>query len=94
MCWDDPERAASGAASAHMPPVVNVSLPTVSFLIRWVSVSETSQLQAMAQNESGLVGESSGWKLIDLECVTGSDQLTGGSSPPDLPGKGGGLISP
>jgi hypothetical protein len=64
---------------------------------RWVSVSETGYLQAMAQVENGGVsGMSSGWKYMPLECVIGSNELTGGQSGLDIPERGGpgGLISP
>lgn len=63
---------------------------------RWVSVSETSQLQAMALVENGgIPGLNSGWESLPLECVTGSDQLTD-DLPSDVPvrvGRGG-LVAP
>lgn len=64
---------------------------------RWVSVSRTSLLQAMAEVVNpGSAGPSTPWKQLSLECVTGSNRLTGGESPTDVPVRGGqgGLISP
>lgn len=61
---------------------------------RWVSVSETSLLQAMAQSENGgIVGMNSGWHQLQLACDTGTDDFADRDPPPDLPGKGGGFTS-
>jgi hypothetical protein len=61
---------------------------------RWVSVSESSLLQAMAQDEiGGMVGMSSGWRQLQLACDTGTDDFTDDNPSPEQPSKGGGLIS-
>ena len=43
---------------------------------RWVSVSETSVLQAMVEVNSGYVGLQAGWDDLVLKCISGVPDLT------------------
>jgi hypothetical protein len=65
-------------------------------IVRWVSVYETTLLQAMVEVENGIFDLQDGWDDLVLECVTDTPDFTIGDPTDDDPGRGrrGELVSP